>query len=71
MTDEPRKVYLGTLDVEEGAAIAVDLPLDGDVDAIRNAIERANLERAAAAKCESERLKALFMPDAKKGTELS
>ena len=71
MTDEPKITLLGVLDTSDREALAIALNPDTSIAEIQAAIERANAERAAAAKRESERLKALFMPDDKKGAELS
>ena len=62
---EPRKILLGVLDVTDGEAVAFDLPADLDPDAIKAAIERANIERAEAAKRETERLRQIFLDDTK------
>lgn len=52
---EPRKmVFLGALDVEAGETLAIELPADLDPDAVKLAIEKANLERAAEKAAEIE-----------------
>jgi hypothetical protein len=61
-SEEPRKmIFLGALVVEAGQTIAIDVPPNASVEAIQAAIERANLERAEAAKRESERLHEMFL----------
>lgn len=66
---EPRKmVFLGALDVEAGETLAIELPADLDPDAVKLAIEKANLERAAEKAAELKRLRELFhLPDETKG----
>ena len=64
---EPRKTFLGALDVEAGETVAIELPADLDPDAVKLAIEKANLERAAEKAAESKRLRELFhLPDGTK-----
>ena len=62
---ESRKVYLGTLQTEPDESLAIDLPADLDPNTIRNAIERANIERAEKQAQESRRLHEMFGVDAK------
>ena len=60
MNPEPQKILLGVLDVDQDETLAIAIPADLDPDAIKLAIERANIERAEAAKRESEALAKLF-----------
>ena len=55
------KIFLGVVTLEDGEAVALDLPVDGSVEDIKNAISRANLERIEATARESERLRAMFL----------
>jgi hypothetical protein len=64
MATEPRMIFLGALDVDQGQALALDIPPGASVEEIQAAILKANLERAAAAKRETEALAKLFhLPD--------
>lgn len=58
---EPRLIFLGALDVDRDQALAIDLPANLEPEAVKAAIERANAERAEAAKRESEALAKLFL----------
>jgi hypothetical protein len=58
---EPQRIYLGTVDVDGDVKLALDLPLDADVDTIAAAIERANAERMEAQARESRRLREIFL----------
>jgi hypothetical protein len=74
MSDEPTKgvIYLGTVDLSDGEkTIALDLPLNADVETIRAAIEAAEEVKAAAARAETKRLRDMFLPEgeAKAGEE--
>jgi hypothetical protein len=61
MSEEPRKIYLGTISVEEGEATPVfDIPLDADPEVIRAAIQQAEEEKIAAQIRETKRLRELF-----------
>jgi hypothetical protein len=60
MPDEPRKVFLGVVTVEEGEAIPVfDIP-DADPDVLAKAILQAEAEKIAAQARESKRIAELF-----------
>jgi hypothetical protein len=61
MTDEPRKIFLGVVAVEEGEATPVfDVPLDADPEIIRAAIQQAEEEKIAVQIRETKRLPELF-----------
>jgi hypothetical protein len=64
-TDEPKRIFLGTVTVEAGEAIVFNIPLDADAnpDTIVAAIERAELAKHEAQKLESARLRQLFSLD--------
>jgi hypothetical protein len=57
--DEPRRIYLGTVTLDEpGEVLALNIPADLDADAIKAVLERANAERARqAALADAERRK--------------
>lgn len=58
---EPKLIFLGAIDLEPGAAITLNIPQDADAEAVRNAIEAANAERAAKQAQELEALEKLFL----------
>jgi hypothetical protein len=61
MSDGPRKIYLGTISVEEGEATPVfDLP-DADPDVLAKAIAEAEAEKARLKLAASERLHEMFL----------
>ena len=49
-------IFLGALDIDQGEFIALDIRLGADAATVQAAILKANAERAAAAKRESEHL---------------
>jgi hypothetical protein len=59
--NEPRIIVLGVLDTTDYDATAISISPDMDPSEIQAAILRANAERAAAAKRESEHLQNLFL----------
>jgi hypothetical protein len=60
---EPRKIYLGTIQVPEpGESIAFDLPADLDPEQITAALEKLEADRAATALAESKKLHQMFLP---------
>jgi hypothetical protein len=66
VTDEPRKIYLGTITVEEGEATPVfDIPLDADPDVLAKAILQAEEEKAQRKLAESEKLRSQFLGERK------
>jgi hypothetical protein len=64
--NEPKRIFLGALDVEPGQALAIDLPADLDPDAVKAAIEKANAERAEKLRTESAELRRPFIEDDKR-----
>jgi hypothetical protein len=54
-------IFLGALDIDQGESIALDIRLGADAATVQAAILKANAERAAAAKRESEHLQKLFL----------
>ena len=61
MSEEPRKIYLGTISVEEGEATPVfDLP-DADPTVLAKAIAEAEAEKARIKLAESKRLHDMFL----------
>ena len=58
---EARRIFLGVVDVDEGSTIALNISPDTPVGAIREAIAKANTERAEAATRESEALARMFL----------
>ena len=69
MSDEPHKVFLGTIETgsagDPAEAIAVVVPPNATADQIAAAIERANNERAEAQARETKRLRELFLDEDK------
>jgi hypothetical protein len=59
MADAPKRIFLGALDVSQDEALAIAIPADLDPEALKAAIEKANAERHAAAKRETEYLRRL------------
>jgi hypothetical protein len=61
VSDEPRKIFLGVVAVEEGETTPVfDVPLDADPEVICVAIEQAEEEKIGAQIRETKRLRELF-----------
>jgi hypothetical protein len=54
-------IFLGTVIVEPGESVAFEIPVDASAAEIAAAIERANLERAAAQAAETAKLRELFL----------
>jgi hypothetical protein len=65
------RIYIGTVDTTGGAIILPALTPDMDVDALKLAIEQAELEKREAAKRESLRLRAAMGLDDAEKTGLS
>jgi hypothetical protein len=59
--NEPKRIFLGALDVEPGQALALDIPADASVEEIQAAILKANAQKQEAAKRESEALRGMFL----------
>jgi hypothetical protein len=61
VTDEAKITLLGVLDTSDREALAIALNPDTSIAEIQAAILRANAERAAAAKRETEALARMFL----------
>lgn len=62
MTTEPKRTYLGTVDLAAGETLAVAFPAGADAGVIRKAIEAAEAEKAE----ETSRLRRTFGLDVDK-----
>ena len=60
MSDE-RRIFLGVIEIESGEALAVDIGADTTAAEIRDAIARANRERAEKQVQESKTLREIFL----------
>ncbi len=60
---EPRRILLGVLNVTDGEAIAIDLPMDADAETLQAAIQVAEERKAQDKAQESKKLREIFFED--------